>query len=307
MPSVRHRSACRESGDASDEPPDRAKTMLHRGGARHGAGGPHARPDRLVQAKIEQLVPRIVLAHGAAPVWTPESGRDAPTAEEVRELARLVADHDVSVASAFVDAVRARGASIATIHLQLLAPAASHLGELWVADRRDFTEVTVGVWRLEQLLRELSASPGQEGEHQACDPIVLLAPLPGEQHAFGVAMVADFFRRARWHVRGGPMRSVDDLLACVEGEWLDVVGLSVGCYTHFDHIGSAIRAVRRSSRNRSVGIMIGGPAFVDHPELAMRVGADATAVDGRQAVLQAHQLLSLLPRKRPEPLRTHGR
>jgi hypothetical protein len=39
--------------------------------------------------------------------------------------------------------------------------------------------------------------------------------------------------------------------------------------------------------------MVGGPAFNDHPELVALVGADATAVDGRQAALQAEALLAM--------------
>ena len=43
--------------------------------------------------------------------------------------------------------------------------------------------------------------------------------------------------------------------------------------------------------------MVGGPVFVAHPELAAYVGADGTATDGRQAVLQAESLLALLPER----------
>jgi methanogenic corrinoid protein MtbC1 len=40
--------------------------------------------------------------------------------------------------------------------------------------------------------------------------------------------------------------------------------------------------------------MVGGPVFVAKPELARRVGADATAADARGAVTQAERLLDLL-------------
>jgi methanogenic corrinoid protein MtbC1 len=41
--------------------------------------------------------------------------------------------------------------------------------------------------------------------------------------------------------------------------------------------------------------MVGGPLFIEHPELVAGVGADATAADGLQAVAQAQSLLTLLP------------
>jgi hypothetical protein len=38
--------------------------------------------------------------------------------------------------------------------------------------------------------------------------------------------------------------------------------------------------------------MVGGPVFIEHPELVAQVGADATAADAWQAVVQAQGLLS---------------
>jgi methanogenic corrinoid protein MtbC1 len=43
--------------------------------------------------------------------------------------------------------------------------------------------------------------------------------------------------------------------------------------------------------------MVGGPVFLDRPELAALVGADASAVDARQAALQAESLLALAARR----------
>ena len=74
----------------------------------------------------------------------------------MRELVRLLLAHDVGVASAYVETVRQRGASLEGIFLRLLAPAARELGLLWEEDECDFMQVTVGLCRLHHLLRELS-------------------------------------------------------------------------------------------------------------------------------------------------------
>jgi hypothetical protein len=50
--------------------------------------------------------------------------------------------------------------------------------------------------------------------------------------------------------------------------------------------------VRRASVNRHVGVLVGGPAFVDNPPRVARVGADAVAVDAPTAVIVAKQLLA---------------
>jgi methanogenic corrinoid protein MtbC1 len=43
-----------------------------------------------------------------------------------------------------------------------------------------------------------------------------------------------------------------------------------------------------------VAVMVGGPVMVANPEAAGLVGADATAADGRYAVLQAERLFDAL-------------
>lgn len=55
-----------------------------------------------------------------------------------------------------------------------------------------------------------------------------------------------------------------------------------------------IRAIRGVSRNRAVGVLVGGPVLVGRPELALSVGADATAADGPQAVLRAEYVINSL-------------
>ncbi len=45
-----------------------------------------------------------------------------------------------------------------------------------------------------------------------------------------------------------------------------------------------IRALRRTSINRQVLVMVGGPVLTLQPEIGWQVGADATAVDAQEAV-----------------------
>ena len=124
-------------------------------------------------------------------------------------------------------------------------------------------------------------------------------PVPGEQHSFGLRIVTDFFRYAGWEVWSEPdLRADSDLVQLVRGEWFAVVGLSLSCETRLDAMTSGIRALRRASRNRALGILVGGPLFNSHPELVARVGADATAIDGGQAPIQAQNVLALLARRR---------
>jgi methanogenic corrinoid protein MtbC1 len=247
---------------------------------------------RLVRTIEGEIVPRLVLARRTAQAQggVKSPPLRAPDAVDVKELVRLLLAHDAGVASAYVDAVRHRGASLEVVCLQLLAPAARELGLLWEEDECDFMQVTVGLCRLHQLLRELSPEFRADDLEPAVDRRILLAPLPGEQHTFGITLVAQFLRRAGWDVWHEFPAADSDILEVLRQNWFAVVGLTVGIDTRLDDVTAIIAAIRRFSRNREVGVLVGGPLLVSKPEIASLVGADATAADGQEAVERAEQM-----------------
>jgi methanogenic corrinoid protein MtbC1 len=247
---------------------------------------------RLVRTIEGEIVPRLVLARRVA--RAPDAARvlelKAPDAADIKELVRLLLAHDVGVASAFVQQVRHRGASLEIVCLRLLAPAARELGLLWEEDECDFMQVTVGLCRLHQLLRELSPEFRADETEPKVDRRILLAPIPGEQHTFGITLVAQFLRRAGWDVWHEFPHADTDILEVLRQNWFAVVGLSVGNDTRLENLAAIIRTIRRVSRNRSLGVLVGGPPLVRKPEIAAQVGADATAADGQEAVARAEQI-----------------
>jgi len=272
------------------------------------------RGDRMRNTLETEIIPRLVLScRGAKPPGTPRSpaaNTDAEAAEMaqmaiVREFTELLLGDDTTEAARYLSALRRDGASLEDIYLNLFGPAACYLGHLWEQDIRDFVDVTLGTGRLQQFVWDFGAefqdfpSPedaGDAGEQWTRDKRrrALLLPIPGEQHTFGLTLMAEFFRRAEWEVRGWPLLEESELINLVRNEWFALVGISVGGEVSLAGLGSLIRDVRRHSNNRSVGVMVGGPIFVRQPGLAKQVGADATAVDARQAVDQAESLLQLI-------------
>ncbi len=238
----------------------------------------------LASALQQRIIPRLIRAH-AAPAPEPElselTGRPVGPGE-VRELVRLVLLPDDGPARARIVAMRQRGVPVEALMLDLLALVARQLGEMWLQDQCTFTDVTVGVGRLQQLLREIS--PGLPLGPQALPhPLrILLLPSPGEQHTFGLVMVSEFFISAGWDVAGGPAAPVDPF-AAVQREWFDVVGFSLASEVHLPRLAPAIAVVRKASLNPHVGVLVGGPLFHAHPGLASEVGADAVAVNGSLA------------------------
>jgi methanogenic corrinoid protein MtbC1 len=121
-------------------------------------------------------------------------------------------------------------------------------------------------------------------------------PMPGEQHSFGLIMVAEFFRRAGWDVWDLHPSSLDDVLTTVRRQCFSIVGVSLSCETRLGELPGLISAIRLHSRNQSVGIMVGGQPFIAHPERVLRIGADCTAVDGGSAPQAASRLVHSLQR-----------
>lgn len=260
------------------------------------AEGGGAQFTQLARTIERDIVPRLVLAHGSA--TSRFAGQDSGIVEsDVVKFAQTVLVSDVEVVLAYVERVRARGVTLDRVYLDLLAPAARYLGDLWNADLCDFTAVTVGLWRLQQVVRELSPAFQDKAERRNRQHVILLSSVPGEQHTLGVSIVGEFFRRTGWDVWAASPVSINELIGIVRSEWFGIIGLSVSSECKVEGLAGTIHSLRRASRNRSIGIMVGGPVFIEHPELVPLVGADATAVDGKQACEQAEGLLALFSRR----------
>jgi len=242
------------------------------------------------------VIPQLLKAH-AAPI-VPVAASLLVTAGHVTDLVGMVLERGEPAAIAFIEAMHDQGAAPESLYLDLLAPAARRLGEMWENDICDFTEMTIGLWRLQNAMRELSPSFLRFSDVPTDGPRVLLVPLPGELHSFGLSMVYEFFRRAGWNAWSGPVEGSADLRAMVRREWVEIVGFSLVCDDKLDVVRAEIRSVRRASQNPGVGILVGGPGFTANPLLAAQVGADGTAIDGRQAVLQAQALVDLAVKRR---------
>lgn len=254
-----------------------------------------ARLTRTIEAEV---IPRLMIAHKTKGEGCAEAFDPTPSADEIAEFARIILQHDLAVATSYVDLLRANGASLESLFLNLLAPTARLLGELWTQDILSFGEVTIGLSRMQQVLRSLSTPYENELQPAFNGFRALLVPTPGEQHSFGLNIVDEFMRRAGWEVVSGSTLTRVQVISTLRDEWFDMVGFSLSCETLLDRLTSVIQGIRRSSLNRSIGVMVGGKVFLEHPELVVSVGADAMGADGRDAVEQSRRIVGLLAQHR---------
>jgi len=241
----------------------------------------HAKPKELRAGLIENLGPAMT--------------------DEVAALAEQMLSGDTSGAEIRIAALRAQGFTLEAVYLHLLAPAALHLRHLWNNDLCGFAEATLALWRLQQLLRNYSAEFRAESAPRETGRRALLAPTPREKHDLSYAMfclvlMSEFFRRDGWDAWIESEPTSPEFVKVVREEWFDVVEFLVSGDRQLDGLAARIRMIRRESPNRSIGVMVYGQVFIEHPELVLLVGADLTATDARQGALQAERLLSLTHR-----------
>jgi MerR family transcriptional regulator, light-induced transcriptional regulator len=251
-----------------------------------------ARQAKLAQIVSSQIIPRLLHLHEVVLPQAPTVGALvealAPESKDISGLADIVIGADLEAAAAYVIVLRDRGLSMETLFIELLEPTARFLGEMWERDECDFIDVTLGVARLQKLLavfNDTHSLPALNARRH-----VLMATTPGNQHTFGVSMVEKFLLAAGWRVRTELSGTSQDIVDHVQQDWFAVAGLTAGSNGQIPDLISTIADVRRFSKNPNIGIMVGGPMFIENPQLSVEVCADATAVNAPTAVLVAQKL-----------------
>lgn len=258
--------------------------------------------DRNISLFLENLVIPRLIAERNKPTKGLDAGRlsDAtmPRAREIREadveqFSQLSLTADAPALIDFVDRWLANGSSVETVYIELLAPAARRLGTYWEEDSEDFVGVTMGLWRIQEILRELTLRMPSASRHGHGQRSALFSSMPGEQHSLGTLMVAECFERAGWDsdVLIEPTQS--ELTAKFAGQHYDLIGLTISCDCPTDTLVSLVNTIRAVSSNPGIRIMIGGRLINERPDLVKQCGADASAVDAPSAVALADRLVPL--------------
>ena len=241
-----------------------------------------------------QIIPRLLVACRNQSFRPDDIMRDRISETQAEGFAAVVLRLEAHTLMSQVEGFIARGASVEAVLIDLLAPAARQLGLWWEEDAVDFVDVTMGLWRLQQIVYELSArSPGKAPVFGQSRKAVF-SVFPGSDHSFGTVIVEECFRREGWQTSLLTSATDHQLINMVAEQHYDVIGLTI---TREDEMASAptlIGRIRSRSRNPMLGVIVGGRIFTQSPELAMQIGADATAADAEQAVKRAEILLRVL-------------
>jgi methanogenic corrinoid protein MtbC1 len=269
--------------------------------ARPPSRAPHDLKKDISQLLEGLVIPRLLAGSKAAKTGmadisdpSPDRQRASITFDNIDQLTRISANEDAAAMLAFVEQFLGNGHSVESIYVELLAPAARRLGEHWETDRTDFVTVTMALWRIQEVLRELAIKVPPATRGRPHHRTILLSAMPGDQHSLGTLMVAECFERDGWQadVLIEPKRS--ELTGKVASQSYDMVGLTVSCDCSSAALAALITTIRTVSRNPEVKVLIGGPVVNAQPDLVGRCGADGTAKDAAVAVEFANKLVPVM-------------
>jgi MerR family transcriptional regulator, light-induced transcriptional regulator len=243
--------------------------------------------ESLVKTIEGNILPLIIEQHLDSSIPTQLPVKQIIDHKAIEDLTRLVLQEDARISVDYVKELHASGTGLEDIYLLLLTPVARKLGAMWDEDESSFTEVTIGLWRIKQLMYDLSPIFQQYAEQGKTGSSIMLVPLPGSQHNLGLFMVSEFFAKAGWRIWGELAATEEDIVSMAANEWFDVVGLSASVREQFPQLKALIKSIKAKSKNPKVGIIIGSPVFNQFPELIDDLGADMVGIDAEDALEKA--------------------
>jgi MerR family transcriptional regulator, light-induced transcriptional regulator len=233
----------------------------------------------------QEIVPRLVLSH------TSPNGHQLNPVVDALQFAPLSLEADAATLLTSAEQLLSDGYSVDELLVDVLAPAARNLGLMWEDDSVDFVEVTMALWRLQEVVREVSGRMPVPPVRDA--PRALFSVMPGEQHSFGTVMIEDVFRRQGWETDLLTDGDRSTLISKVAENDYDILGITVSTDRFVEHLPALVRALRGVSRNPHIAIMLGGRAFASADErTAIDFGVDAVSGDARVALAIAKSLVS---------------
>jgi hypothetical protein len=242
---------------------------------------------------VSAIVPKLVHAHG---------GRVAPArsnseAHHAAELADLLIAADQSAALELIQELKRATGDVQPLYATLFEPAARSLGDLWNEDACSEFDVTLGLCRLQTAMRLLAGAALPQDHAVAAQPLVLIAPEPGETHSLGATMDSEVLWQAGWSPQTEYPQDDKELQDIVSGSWFDVLDLSLSAAFRRDswlpRVTKTIAGARLASRNPALVVAVGGRIFKEERLAGISVGADLatkTALHMDRSILDAMRL-----------------
>lgn len=151
---------------------------------------------------------------------------------------------------------------------------ATALGKKWEDDDGDFLDVTIGMARLQAVLRGYVEAQIVEPpqETNACE--VLIATMPGEEHTFAAILLELNMRLLGWNTTLFCAQTHADFAMKVEANCYDVICLSWTTEALTDSLANLSHTIKGLETDNRPVIIAGGLASEQKGKWLVRVGVD---------------------------------
>jgi methanogenic corrinoid protein MtbC1 len=177
------------------------------------------------------------------------------------------------------------GAPPGRIYLDVLGPAMVEIGVLWETARIGVAQEHLATQITQTVLARLAPSLEEAGAALADGRrrLAIVAGTPGELHAIGARMVADFLEGSGWEVLLlGPDAPTAEIVAMARERAPDVVALSTSLSFNLLAAGRVLAALR--GLDDPPLLVAGGRAYEGRADRALVAGADIFAADPEMLV-----------------------
>ena len=237
-----------------------------------------------------ELLPRLMIAFQS-------SGSidrcDYLTPVDRAEFLRCLVTEDMAPSVDFIRSIGQRDVPMELIFSDLMANAAVELGVMWEEDLCDFTDVTLAMCRIQELLR-MNSVVGSPlfGRDDGRAHRIMVTTARDEQHTLGALITSEIFRRDGWFVTSEPGTQMADLIRIVSRDHYDFIGISASSDRCLTNLRADVASLRASSMNREVKLLVGGPLFDRHTRFAQEIDAAFVANEAMGAPAVCRRLLA---------------
>jgi methylmalonyl-CoA mutase cobalamin-binding subunit len=165
-----------------------------------------------------------------------------------------------------------------------IVAAAAEMGEAWAEDRMTFAEVTMGMSRLQSLLRELGNAWSADQASGADGSGTVLLVMPSfEQHSLGALVLMGQLRRRGVSVALALGVPAAEICRRVRVARYSAILISVACVDRLADLAAYVKKMRADGGSLPP-VVVGGGIMAHPADVRLETGADAALRDIEQVL-----------------------
>ena len=203
--------------------------------------------------------------------------------ELVQQLAAGVRSMEIGAPEAAIAKLRAHGCTSEDISDIYIPAAARLLGDDWCRDEVGFADVTIGVARLQGILRDLEREWFRTSDPLAATGAALVIVCQDEYHTLGATVLAGQLRRMGISVRLSMGQTHSERMDLIENNDFDMIMVSMSRTENLESTRKLVKNIRSACKGR-VPIVLGGTVTERKIDLQALTGADHVVNDPKEAL-----------------------